>query len=109
MKQKLDLAFFDNQYRWLVLFLVTYVLAYYWLPEQIPFFYSQVLPEEKLASKYYLLILPALVSSLFIVSQFLLQKLALNNRNMLALLAFFRVGMASACYFLFIRIILLVI
>lgn len=109
MKQKLDLAFFDNQYRWLVLFLVTYASAYYWLPEQIPLFYSQALPVEKLASKYYLLILPTIVSGLYIVSQILLQKLALNNRNMLTLLAFFRVGIAGFCYFLFIRIILLVI
>lgn len=109
MKQKLDLAFFDNQYRWLVLFLLTFALAYYWLPEQVPLFYLQALPEEKLASKYYLLILPTIVFSLYIVSQFLLQKLSLNNRNMLTLLAFFRVGIASFGYFLFIRIILLVI
>lgn len=109
MKQKLDLAFFDNQYRWLGLFIATYVLAFYWLPEQIPLYYSQALPEEKLASKYYLLILPVLVFSLFIITQSFLRRLSLNNHNMLKFLSFFCVGFSIFCYLLFIRIILLVL
>ncbi len=109
MKQKLDLAFFDNQYRWLGLFLLTFAGAYYWLPEQVPLFYSQGLSEERLASKYGLLILPLLVLGLFMVSHFFLKKLALLNHNMLVLLSFFRVGFAVFCYLLFIKIIFLVI
>lgn len=109
MKKGLDITFFDNPYRWLLLFIITFALAFYWLPEQVPLFYSQALPEEKLASKYYMLILPALVFGFFILSQTLLQKLALNNSNMLKLLSFFRIGLAGFTYLLFIRIILLVL
>jgi len=109
MKGGLKIGFFDSEYRWLLLFLLTFAVSFYWLPEQVPLFYSQALPEEKLASKYSLLILPLLVWVFFIVSKVFLHKQALENENMLSLIRYFRIGLAAFCYLTFIRIILLVI
>ena len=109
MKKQFNLIYFDSPSRWLILFLATFLIFFYWLPGEVPLFYSQALPEEKLADKYYLLTLPVLVLGLFLISKTFLQKLSLSNQNMLKLLQFFRIGFAFFCYFLFIRIILLVI
>lgn len=109
MKKPFNLDFFDSSTRWLILFAITFLGFFYWLPGEVPLFYSQALPEEKLADKFYLLILPSLVLGLFIISKTFLQKLSLNNQNMLKLLQFLRIGFSFFCYILFIRIILLVI
>ena len=103
------IQFLDDKHKWLVLSIVTYLLAYYWLPEQIPLFYSQALPEEKLASKYYLLVITLFIYFFYLLSQTLLTKLALKNENMLNLIQLFRIGLAFFGYFLFLRIITLVI
>lgn len=109
MKKSFNLDFFDSPTRWLILFAITFLGSFFWLPAEVPLFYSQALPEEKLADKFYLLVLPALVLGLFVVSKTFLQKLSLNNQNMLKLLQFLRIGFSLFCYILFIRIILLVL
>jgi len=104
---KLD--FFDNQYRWVAIFLITFAVSFYWLPEQIPLFYSQALPQEQLATKYHLLIIPLVVFIFFMISRVWLEHLALKNENMLKLIKYFRIGLAFFSYLLFFRIIFLII
>jgi len=109
MNDNSTIRFLDDKHKWLVLTVVTFLLAFYWLPEQVPFFYSQALPEEKLASKYYLLVIPLFNYLFFVLSDTWLSKLALKNDNMLNLIQFFRIGLAFFGYFLFLRIIILII
>lgn len=109
MKHQSLINLFDNKYRWLIFFGITFAGCFYWLPEQIPLYYSQALMEERLASKYALLILPLFVFIFFVVSETFLTRLALNNRHMLNLIRFFRIGLSIFSYLLFIRIIFLII
>lgn len=99
----------NDKKKWLILFFATYAAAFYWLPEVLPLFYSQALPEDRLASKYYLLILPLSVFLLFQISDFFLIRLALKNEAMLNLIKFFRIGYAVFSYIIFVKIIVLVI
>ena len=101
-------CFLDDKNKWLVLFIVTYLLSFYWLPSEVPLFYSLSLPEEKLVSKYYLLIIPVFIYIFFLLTSFF-SRLALKNENMLSLIKLFRVGLSAFSYFIFIKIILLII
>lgn len=100
--------FLNDKNKWLVLFLLTFALAFYWLPGELPLYYSKALPEEKLVSKYHLLIIPVFIYFYFLIMNFFSQ-LALKNENMLSLIKLFTIGLALFAYFLFLKIILLVI
>jgi hypothetical protein len=101
--------FLDSKWRWLAIFGFTFLAAFYWLPESVPLFYSQVLPEEKLGNKYELLIIPVFIFVFFSLTELWLQRLALKNENMLNLIKLFRISLASFSYLIFIRIIILII
>jgi len=103
------LIFLSDKRRWLVLFVLTYLVSWYWLPEQVPLYYSLVLKQDQLASQYTLLMIPLLVMFFFLVGQKWLEKLALENTNMLTLIKAFLVVLASFSYLVFLKIIILVI
>lgn len=94
---------------WLVLFIVTYIAFWFWLPEQLPLYYSQALKEDRLAGKYELLIIPVFVYILFLIAEKWLYSLALKNTTIIALIRNFLVVTAAFSYFIFLKIILLVV
>lgn len=105
MKIKNLLYRYPNE-AWLILFIGTYTLVYNRLPEEIPLYYSQVLKEDKLASKYELLLIPGIVYFSLLLGRWLLLKLSLKNENMENLILQSLMLFAGAGYFLFVRIII---
>jgi len=101
------LAFFNDKRKWTIIFLVTYLGFFYWLPAEVPLYYSQALPEDKLASRYFLLVIPLLVLVFQLVCELFLEKLALKNVPMLRLIRFFKVGFTGIAYLIFLKIIIL--
>jgi len=106
-KQHLTKLLF-NKYAWLVVYLVTYALFWFRLPPQVPLFYSQALREDRLASKFSLLILPVVVFMTFIVNDRFLKKLALKNEVIIQVISCSGVVLAAFTYILFLKILLLV-
>ncbi len=102
-------TFLYNKKVWLVLFLATFLLSWLWLPEELPLYYSFALRQDKLAGKYELLILPALVYAFFYIGEKWLVRLSLENSTMKDLIRKSLVAIAVFAYFIFLKIILLVI
>ncbi len=94
---------------WLALFVLTYLVFWFWLPQEVPLYYSQALKEDRLAGKYELLIIPVVVYFLFLLAEKWLYTLALKNQTMLDLIKNFLVAAAAFSYFIFLKIILLVV
>jgi len=107
MSEPAWLVFLDDKRKWTIIFLVTYLGFFYWLPEEVPLYYSQALPEDKLASRYFLLIIPLLVLMFQFICELFLEKIALKNAPMLKLIRFFKIGLSVASYFIFLKIIVL--
>jgi len=101
--------FLSDKKKWVLLFIITYLIFWYWLPEQIPMYYSFALRSDKLAGKYDLLLLPIFVLGFFVIGQEWLEKLALQNSSMIFLIRFFLIAISVFTYFVFLKIILLVI
>jgi len=101
------LVFFNDKRKWTIFFLVTYLGFFYWLPPQIPLYYSQALPEDKLGSRYFLLLIPLLVLVFQFICELFLEKLALKNEPMLRLIRYFKVGFSMIAYIIFLKIIIL--
>jgi hypothetical protein len=94
---------------WLVLFLLTYAVSWFWLPEELPLYYSFALKADRLASKYELLLLPVTVFIVSYVSETWLKKLALGNETVEQLIKFTVLAISGFTYFLFLKIIFLVL
>lgn len=107
--KRFDWSIVFNKYLWLVIFLVTYGISWFRLPPVVPLFYSQSLPEDRLASKYALLVLPVIVFVSFFVNERILSRLALKHAGILSLIKYASVTIAIFTYVLFLKIILLVI
>lgn len=107
-KKKLSLKLVFSKNTWLVLFLATYGIFWFRLPDEVPLFYSQALREDRLASKFALLILPAVVYVTFVISERFLNRLALKNPVILTLIKYANVVLAAFTYILFLKILLLV-
>lgn len=103
------LIFLNDKKRWLALFVLTYLIFWYWLPEEVPLYYSFALRPDKLAGKYDLLFLPLFVVGFFFLGQEWLEKLALQNLSMVLLIRIFLAALATFTYFVFLRLILLII
>jgi hypothetical protein len=101
------LIFLNDKRKWTIIFFVTYLSFFYWLPKEVPLYYSQALPEDKLASRYLLLIIPLLVLVFQFVSELFLERLALKNVAMLRLIRYFKIGFSVVAYFIFLKIIIL--
>jgi len=103
------LIFLSDKKRWLVLFVLTYLAFWYWLPKEIPLFYSLAIKEDRLTSQYSLLLIPLAVFIFFAIGEYWLEKLALQNTNMIALIRLFLVIIAAFAYWMFLKIILMII
>jgi len=93
----------------MVLFLATFVLFWFFLPEEVPLYYSMALREDRLAGKYELLIMPLIVAFYIFVGHKFLEKLALKNTTMENLIRAFLIGSSIVMYLVFLKIILLVV
>ena len=102
-------TYFDDKKKWIVIFLLTFLAFYYWLPPEVPLFYSQALPEDKLTSRYYLLVIPLGVLVFHYVCDWFLEPLALKNSSMERLIKLFKIGLSILSYIIFLKIIILVI
>lgn len=107
-KKKISTEIVFNKNIWLLLFLSTYSIFWLRLPSQVPLYYSQALREDRLANKYALLILPAVVYATFLIIERFLKPLALKNPVILGLLKYAGVIFAAFTYVLFLKILLLV-
>ncbi len=101
-------ALIHNKRAWVILFLITYAVFWFKMPEQVPLYYSQVLKADKLASKYELLIIPLFVYLFFEISERWLYKLALENKVVKQVITYFLVGLAVFSYIIFFKIVLLI-
>jgi hypothetical protein len=109
MKEPSIIEFVNDKRKWFALFFLTFAAAFYWLPEEVPLFYSQALPEDKLASKYFLLLVPGFTLLFWLLIELFLTKLTLRNENMLRLTKWFKIGLMVSAYIIFLKIIILVI
>lgn len=89
---------------WLLVFLVTFGAAYFFLPEQVPLYYSTAIREDRLASKYMLLLIPACVLGVHVLYYSLLYRLTLQNTYMQRLSEGFILFLTILAYLSFIRI-----
>lgn len=94
---------------WTAVFLATLAGALPFLPEEVPLFNSMAIREDRLGSKYMLLIIPATVAALFIVDTLLLSRLSLKNVAMRRLIRSFCTFLACVAYISMLRIILMLI
>jgi len=99
----------QNKFAWLGLFVTTYVVSFFYLPQQVPLYYSTLLREDKLANKYELLLIPLFLMILFILWERIFIKLTLRNKYMQMLGQGFIVFLACMAYGSFVKIILSVI
>lgn len=107
-KKKLSIKILFNKNAWLFLFVSTYAIFWFRLPSEIPLYYSQTLREDRLASKYALLILPGIVYGTFIIVERFLRPLALKNPVILGLLKYSGIIFAAFTYVLFLKILFLI-
>jgi hypothetical protein len=98
-----------NKKFWLILFLITYAISWLWLPEELPLYYSFALKADRLASKYELLLLPLIVFIISYIAENWLKRLALGNETVEQLIKFTVLSVSGFAYFLFLKIILLVV
>jgi uncharacterized membrane protein len=94
---------------WLVLFVLTIGVSYYFLPPQIPLYYLQALKTEKIARSYELFILPLFIVLLYFVTGLLISKLSLANRNMQLLIKYTVIIVSLLTYLELLRIIFIII
>ena len=92
-----------------MLFLITYAFSYFYLPQQVPLYYSTLLREDKLASKYELLLTPFYLMILFVLWERVFIRFTLGNIFIQKLGQAFVVFLACMAYSSFIKIILSVI
>ncbi|MCR4329885.1 MAG: hypothetical protein NUV65_05070 [Candidatus Roizmanbacteria bacterium] len=99
----------QNKFAWFGLFGLTYVISFFYLPQQVPLYYSTLLREDKLANKYELLLIPLFLIILFILWERIFIKLTLGNEYIQKLGQGFIVFLACMAYGSFVKIILSVI
>jgi len=100
---------FYNWRFWLILYLLTIGLAYYFLPPQIPLYYFSALKADRLSPPYMLFILPTYIILLYILAKLLIDKLSLLNLSMQLLIKSALVMICLITYLVLLRIIILVI
>ncbi len=99
----------QNKLVWLGLFIATYAVSFFYLPQQVPLYYSTLLREDKLANKYELLLIPFFLMILFVLWERVFIKLTLGNIYIQKLGQGFIVFLACMAYGSFVKIILSVI
>lgn len=96
-------------FAWLFVFLITFGLAYLFLPEQVPLYYSTAIREDRLASKYMLLLIPACVLGLHILYYSFFYRLTLQNNYMHRLAEGFLNFLTILAYLSFVRILFIIL
>lgn len=91
------------------IFTITFAIALPFLPSEIPLFNTNAVREDRLASKYVLIIIPVCVGFLYGVYLLILKRLALENSAMLRLIEGFILFLSAVSYLGILRIIITVI
>ena len=94
---------------WLALFIVTFSASFWFLPEQVPLYYSIAVREDRLANKYLLLLIPLCVVALHTLYYSWLRGFSLENVSMQRLTEGFITFLTALAYISFIRILFIII
>ncbi len=91
-----------------VLMIVTFLLKYSKIPPQIPLFYSQLWGEGQLADSWMIFILPAVMTLLYFVNQYIFNKFYYENIFIKNIFYYLNLFLIISFSLVFIKIIFLV-